>query len=86
MRICRARSPISSTIPFARSQEPCAKAGGFAKDTTPFSEFAAADFLRRRIKAGLVRRSFDKALDHALAEAKTEEASYLPGWSGPSGD
>src|SRR5262245_53881371 len=26
------------------------RAGGFAKDTTPFSEFLWADFLRRRIK------------------------------------
>jgi len=62
------------------------KAGGFAKDTTPFSEFLWADFLRRRIKGGLVRRSFDKALDLAIAEAKSEDASYLPGWSGPSDD
>jgi hypothetical protein len=26
------------------------RAGGFAKDTTPFSEFLWADFLRRRVK------------------------------------
>jgi hypothetical protein len=31
------------------------RAGGFAKDTTPFSEFLWADFLRRRIKRKLVR-------------------------------
>ncbi len=30
------------------------RAGGFAKDTTPFSEFLWADFLRRRIKRKLV--------------------------------
>ena len=27
------------------------RAGGFAKDTTPFSEFLWADFLRRKVKA-----------------------------------
>src|SRR5262249_20861564 len=30
------------------------RAGGFAKDTTPFSEFMWADFLRRRIKRKMV--------------------------------
>lgn len=62
------------------------KAGGFAKDTTPFSEFLWADFLRRRIKPGVIKRHFDKALDLAMVEAKTEAAGYLPGWSGPSDD
>lgn len=62
------------------------KAGGFAKDTTPFSEFLWADFLRRRIKPGMIKRDFDKALDLAIAEPKTTAADYLPGWSGPSDD
>ena len=58
------------------------RVGGFAKDTTPFSEFLWADFLRRRIKPKLVGNDFDKALEKALKLAKSEDASYLPGWCG----
>jgi hypothetical protein len=58
--------------------------GGFAKDTTPFSEFLWADFLRRNIGERLVRRQFSRALSRALRLAKTDQASYLPGWCGPS--
>ena len=57
--------------------------GGFAKDTTPFSEFLWADFLRRRMKRKAVERDFDAALEQALKLAKTEDAGYLPGWCGP---
>jgi hypothetical protein len=57
--------------------------GGYAKDTTPFSEFLWADFLRRRIKKKLVEKNFTRALEHGLKLAKEKEASYLPGWSGP---
>lgn len=56
--------------------------GGFAKDTTPFSEFLWADFLRRRIKRKLVERDFARALKQALGLAKSEDADYLPGWCG----
>ena len=59
------------------------RAGGFAKDTTPFSEFLWADFLRRRIKRGRVESSFTAALAQALKLAKGEDADYLPGWCGP---
>jgi hypothetical protein len=59
------------------------RAGGFAKDTTPFSEFIWADFLRNRIKRKAVDADFAKALKRALTLAKSEEASYLPGWCGP---
>lgn len=34
----------------------------------------------------MIKRDFDKALDLAIAEAKTTAADYLPGWSGPSDD
>jgi hypothetical protein len=57
-------------------------AGGYAKDTTPFSEFLWADYLRRKVKATQVQKDFDKALDDALAHAHDPEARYLPGWSG----
>jgi hypothetical protein len=59
------------------------RAGGYAKDTTPFSEFLWADFMRRRMKRKLVERDFDRAVEKALQLAKTPEANYLPGWCGP---
>ncbi len=62
------------------------RTGGFAKDTTPFSEFLWADFLRRRIKRKLVENDFDHALETALKLAKGQDAIYLPGWCGPATD
>jgi hypothetical protein len=62
------------------------RAGGFAKDTTPFSEFLWADFLRRRIKRKAVEANFNHALERALQIAKSRDADYLPGWCGPSPD
>ena len=59
------------------------RAGGFAKDTTPFSEFLWADFLRRRMKRKAVETNFDRALEKALQLAKSVDANYLPGWCGP---
>jgi hypothetical protein len=58
--------------------------GGFAKDTTPFSEFLWADFLRRRVKRKLVELDFDRALTMAMKLAKSQDAIYLPGWCGPA--
>ncbi len=60
--------------------------GGFAKDTTPFSEFLWADFLRRRLSRKSVEGDFEKALEKALALAKGKDAVYLPGWCGPMED
>jgi len=62
------------------------RAGGFAKDTTVFSEFLWADFLRRRIKRKLVENDFDHALETAMRLAKSHDAVYLPGWCGPAPD
>jgi hypothetical protein len=59
------------------------RAGGFAKDTTPFSEFLWADFLRRRLKPKHVKSDFERSLKKALRLAKGEDADYLPGWCGP---
>jgi hypothetical protein len=59
-------------------------AGGYAKDTAPFSEFLWADFLRRRLERRLVEKLFARALARAMTLAKSEQASYLPGWCGPS--
>ena len=60
--------------------------GGYAKDTTPFSEFLWADFLRRRIDRKEVDGHFERAVDAALKLAKSGEADYLPGWCGPTDD
>lgn len=59
------------------------RAGGFAKDTTPFSEFLWADYLRRRIKPKKLAADPDEALAEALRLARAGEAGYLPGWCGP---
>jgi hypothetical protein len=59
------------------------RAGGFAKDTTPFSEFLWADFLRRRMKRKSVERDFPLAIKKAKKLAKSKDADYLPGWCGP---
>ena len=62
------------------------RAGGFAKDTTPFSEFLWADFLRRKISRKVADDHFSKAIEQALEFAKGEDAVYLPGWCGPTPD
>jgi hypothetical protein len=56
--------------------------GGYAKDMTPFSEFLWADFLRSRIKQRAVEKDFARSLNKALIMAKSDDASYLPGWCG----
>jgi hypothetical protein len=60
------------------------RSGGYAKDTTPFSEFIWAEFLRRRIKRKTVENDFDGSLEKALQLAKSLDANYLPGWCGPA--
>jgi hypothetical protein len=62
------------------------RAGGFAKDTTPFSEFLWADFLRRQMSRKLVEDNFAKAVERALEAARSDDAVYLPGWCGPHAD
>ncbi|UAK25719.1 ParB-like protein [Sphingomonas nostoxanthinifaciens] len=59
------------------------RAGGYAKDDTPFSEFLWADFLRRKVNLDLVERDFDDAVAKALKFARKPDAQYLPGWAGP---
>ncbi|MDA9530111.1 MULTISPECIES: ParB-like protein [unclassified Bradyrhizobium] len=60
--------------------------GGFAKDTTPFSEFLWADFLRRQVSRKVVESDFDRAIEKAMAAARSKNAIYLPGWCGPEDD
>jgi hypothetical protein len=59
------------------------RAGGYSKETTPFSEFLWADFLRRRVKPKLLGKDFERAMAKALELARGPEAGYLPGWCGP---
>jgi len=58
------------------------RVGGFAKETTPFSEFLWADFLRPRVKRKDIEQDFDETLKEALSLAKSQDAGYLPGWVG----
>ena len=58
------------------------RAGGFAKDTTPFSEFLWADFFRPLIKRKTIESEFARAMEKALELAKSKNANYLPGWCG----
>jgi hypothetical protein len=58
------------------------RAGAFAKDTTPFSEFLWADFLRRRMKRKRVETDFAAAMEEGIALAKSSAAIHLPGWCG----
>jgi hypothetical protein len=62
------------------------RSGGFAKDTTVFSEFLWADTLRRRMTRKTLVEDFDAALRNALVFAKSQDANYLPGWCGPATD
>jgi len=62
------------------------RVGGFAKDTTPFSEFLWADFLRRKIPRKNVEANFGKSIEKALGFAKGKDAVYLPGWCGAVSD
>jgi hypothetical protein len=57
--------------------------GGYAKAAAPFSEFVWADFLRSRIKPKAVKKDFSATLAVALDLAKSDEASYLPGFCAP---
>jgi len=59
------------------------RAGGFAKETTRFSEFLWADFFRRRINRKTVEEDFAAAMERALRLAQSTEAEFLPGWCGP---
>lgn len=70
--------------PFRSMAGELRRIGGFAKNTTPYSEFLWADFLRRRLKRKIVEQDFEAAMEQALALAKSADADYLPGWCGPS--
>jgi hypothetical protein len=56
------------------------RSGGFDKVKFPYSEFAWADFLRRRLDHRALERDFDGALQAALRLSGSEAARVLPGW------
>jgi hypothetical protein len=57
-------------------------AGGFDKTTTPFAEFAWADWLRQRVSVGPGHEDFRPAVEKALKLAHSSAASSLPGYRG----
>ncbi|MDP9066712.1 MAG: ParB/Srx family N-terminal domain-containing protein [Pseudomonadota bacterium] len=59
-------------------------AGGFAKEQEPYVEFLWADFFRPRINARLIKSDPQRALRDGLREARSKQARYLPGFSGPA--
>lgn len=59
------------------------EAGGFAKDTTPFSEFIWADYFRRRLKRARLEDDYESSVAKALLLARAHEAEFMPGWCGP---
>jgi len=69
--------------PFRSLARETRRRGGFTKDLRPFSEFVWADFLRFRMKRGLVEHDFETAVAEALALVRSREAVCLPGWRGP---
>ena len=58
------------------------RAGGYAKEKAPFSEFRWANFLRSRITRETVECNFDHALTLAMILAQCRETIALPGWLG----
>ena len=68
--------------PFRSLASAVRRAGGFAKNTSPFSEFLWADFLRNRMKLEAVESDFTDAVAEALAIARSADANCLPGWCG----
>jgi hypothetical protein len=57
-------------------------AGGYAKDTAPFSEFLWADFFRPRVAARLIADQQPRATRMGVKLARSKAARYLPGWIG----
>jgi hypothetical protein len=56
--------------------------GGYAKDQAPFVEFLWADFFRPRVSAQLIKKQPRLAARIGTRLARSNEARYLPGWSG----
>jgi hypothetical protein len=55
------------------------KAGGFKKTSVPFSEFAWANFFRKRVPVAMLSRDFELAHEQAMCIARSLDARHLPG-------
>lgn len=58
------------------------RAGGFAKDITPYSEFLWATFFRTRIDQDDLHHEFEETVAQAAKLAHGGAAAHLPGWCG----
>ena len=63
------------------------RAGGYAKDAAPYTEFLWAAFFRPRFRKADLRVEGDQGLSpsivtEAVALARSSQAQFLPGWSG----
>lgn len=74
-----------SDDPYRSLSSAVRRAGGFAKDTTPFAEFLWAQFFRRRLNGRALSRDFEGAVAQALRLARTDDANHLPGWCSTGG-
>lgn len=68
--------PYRSLAAYARN------AGAYAKSTTPFTEFAWANFFRTRIRIANTESGFDEAVRKAIELAHGPSAAELPGYLG----
>jgi hypothetical protein len=66
--------PYRSLAAYARN------AGAYAKSTTPFTEFAWANFFRARITIAKTDTGFDEAVRKAVELAHGPSAAALPGY------
>jgi len=60
------------------------RAGGYAKESTPFTEFIWADYFRKKFKARTIRKDWKDTLEEAVALARHHDAHFMPGWCGPA--
>lgn len=60
--------------------------GCCSKVETPYAEFLWADFLRTRIKPSDIRADYARSVKRAMKLARSQDAAYLPGFSGPEED
>jgi hypothetical protein len=74
--------PKLSDDPYRTLSADVRRAGGYAKEVTPFSEFLWADFFRGQIDRQRLDHHYKRALKEALNLAHTQGARHLPGWSG----
>ena len=54
--------------------------GGFVKTSTPYAEFAWANYYRKHIPAKLLKKNFENALAWAMRLAASADAVALPGY------